>query len=273
MRAAEGRTNTATYTTIVRILRPLVKALTERHWSGIENLPQQGGFIAVSNHVSNFDPLTFGHFMVDNDIPVKFLGKAELFDAPVVGWFLKGARQIPVYRGTVRAAESLKDAERAIAAGECVGVFPEGTLTHDPEMWPMQARTGVARLALATKAPVIPVAQWGAHRIIPHFEAKPSSLRKQRVDVRAMPAVDLSAYYDRPLTSELLREVTDAIMWDLTRGVAEIRGETPPERFWDRRVDGDTRAAYKERKAAEKAARRGSKRASARRDMAEGEPS
>lgn len=263
MKYHPGREVSPTFSTIVHILRPMIKRWTDRHWSGEENLPKEGGFIAVSNHVTNFDPLTFGHYLVDNGIPVKFLGKSELFKVPVVGKVLSGARQIPVYRGTTRAAESLKAAEEALLRGECVGIFPEGTLTHDPDGWPMQGRTGAARLALATGVPVIPVAQWGAHRIIPRFEATPVTLRKQRVDMKAMPPVDLSEFEGKPLSAEVLRGATDAIMRDLTRGVADLRGEEPPERIYDRRIDGDNRMRSKEAKKARKAAEKAAKTAKA----------
>lgn len=256
MKYHAGREVSPTFSTIVHILRPMIRSLTDPHWSGTENLPKEGGFIAVSNHLTNFDPLTFGHFLVDNGIPVKFLGKSELFKVPVVGKVLSGARQIPVYRGTSKAAESLEAAEDALRRGECVGIFPEGTLTHDPDGWPMQARTGAARLALATGVPVIPVAQWGAQRVIPRFENVPVTFKKQRVDVMAMPPVDLSQFRDKPITSEVLRGATDAIMWDLTRGIGQLRGEEPPERFWDRRVDGNNRLGHKAAKAARKAAER-----------------
>ncbi len=252
------------YSTVVHILRPMMRVITDRHWSGQENLPKEGGFIAVSNHVTNLDPLTFGHYLVDAGIPVKFLGKSELFRVPVVGQVLTGARQIPVHRGSARAIESLDAAEVALAQGECVGIFVEGTLTHDPEMWPMQGRTGAARLALATGVPVIPVAQWGAQRVIPRYEVWPATMKKQRVDVMAMPPVDLSAFQGKPITAELLRMATDTIMRELTRGVAELRGEEPPEHLYDRRIDGSARVSSKDARRARKDAEKAAKQATTR---------
>lgn len=252
MHPAPGRSLTWGYRAVVAILHPPMRWLTRRTWSGAENLPATGGFIAVSNHITNLDPLTFGHYLVDHDVPVKFLAKAELFKVPVVGWALRQCRQIPVYRGSTHAADSLVEAERAVEAGECVGIFPEGTLTHDPDEWPMKAYTGVARIALATRAPVIPIAQWGAQRVMPRFEAFPATLRPQSVAVMAMPAVDLRSYYDQPITAALLREVTDVIMRELTAGVAQLRGQEPPAHVWDRKVDGDTRVPHKQARAQRK---------------------
>lgn len=254
MRPAPGRELPFAYRAVVAILRPPMSLATERHWAGAEHLPETGGFIAVSNHVTNLDPLTFAHFLVDNDVPVKFLAKEELFRVPVLGWLSRKVKHIPVHRGSAKAAESLEAARAALASGECVAIFPEGTLTHDPDMWPMLGKTGVARLALTTRAPVIPVAQWGAHRVIPRFESLPGTLRRQRVDVVAGPPVDLDDLYDLPVDAAVLRTATDRIMRRLTDAVAEIRGEEPPARFWDRRVDGDGKDRYLQQKAAAQAA-------------------
>lgn len=252
MHPAEGRSYPPMYRTVVGILRPPLSLVTRRHWGGAENLPAEGGFIAVANHVTNFDPLTFAHFLVDNGVPVKFLAKSELFSIPFFGWILGKVGHIPVHRGTARAADSLRDAELALQRGECVAIFPEGTLTHDPGAWPMRGKTGVARLALATRVPVVPIAQWGAHRVVPRFGSLPATLLPQRVDVVAGPPVDLSDLYDQPLDGTVLRVATDRIMTRLTEQLAEIRGEAPPGRFWDRSVDGDSKAAYLAEKAAER---------------------
>ena len=143
------------------VAKTAVSLITRKDWAGEQNLPNEG-FIAVSNHVTNFDSLTFMHFLGENGIPPRMLAKAELFDVPVLGAIMRKCKQVPVYRGSKRAGDALAGAERALLAGECVGIFPEGTLTEDPDYWPMKGKTGAARLALRTHAPVIPVAQWGA---------------------------------------------------------------------------------------------------------------
>lgn len=227
------------YRVFVVLLIPAITVVTRRTWSGGEHVPREGGFIAVSNHVSDLDPITFGHFLLSHGAPPHYMAKDSLFRVPIFGWMFKHANQIPVYRGTAQASESLVAAEAALAEGKCVAMYPEGTLTRDPDMWPMTSRPGVGRLALTTRAPVIPVAQWGAHRIIPRYHIRPRIFPRKKVSVLAGPPVDLSDLYDQPLESAVLTEATERIMAALTAGVAEIRGKTPPQRPYDLRRDGD----------------------------------
>jgi hypothetical protein len=107
-------------------------------------------------------------------------------------------------------------------------IYPEGTATRDPDQWPMLAKTGVARLALATGVPVIPVAQWGAQDILPYGEVKPHVVPRKLVRMLAGPPVDLSGYEGKPLTRDVLRGATNAIMGDIAGLLAELRGGQPP---------------------------------------------
>ena len=146
---------------------------------------------------------------------------------------------MPVYRGTSRAGDALRDAVTALAAGECVVIFPEGTLTREPDMWPMAAKTGVARLALATRAPVVPIAQWGTHRVIARYGKVPRPFPRKPVTVVAGPPVDLSDLYDRATDAGALREATERVMDAITAMLEQVRGEpSPPERFVWRRGAG-----------------------------------
>ncbi|MDO5699905.1 MAG: lysophospholipid acyltransferase family protein [Bowdeniella nasicola] len=251
----DQRRRSRTYSTIVNILHPLLEFYTEPRWSGSENLPE-GGFVAVSNHVTNIDALTFGHFLVDHGVPVKFLAKSELFETPLVGRMLAAADQIRVERGTHDAAKALEEAKAALLRGECVGIFPEGTLTRDPDMWPMKGKTGAARLALETGVPVIPIPQWGTQEAIGRYSVRPKFRRNVPVKVKALPPVDLSDLREQPATAETVREATRRIMADLTAGVAQLRGQTPPERVYDVAVDGDPRPLKRKRKRHRGAGRR-----------------
>ena len=225
------------FRTVVNLVRPLATFLLKRDWSGAENLPTDRGFIAVSNHVSYVDPLTFGHFLYNNGHPPRFLAKKELFDLPVIGRVLKSGDQIPVYRGTSQAKDSLNYARVVLDRGDMIAMFPEGTLTRDPELWPMVARTGAARLALESGAPVIPVAQWGAHLLLPPYSKKPDLFPRKPMIVRAGPAIDLDDLRGKPLDTDLLRLATDRIMATLTAMVADMRGEPAPQHPYDMRAN------------------------------------
>lgn len=216
------------------VVKPWLWALTRPEWRGMENVPREGGVIIVANHVTVLDPLTLAHAMYDGArrIP-RFLAKVELFKVPVVGAALRKGGQIPVYRRTREAANSLRDAEAAVAAGELVIIYPEGTCTRDPNMWPMASKTGVARLALACDVPVIPVAHWGAHRILAYKSKRPSLFPRKKVLAIAGPPVDLSSYRGRSTegngpSNETLREITDLLMTEVKNLLGELRAEAPP---------------------------------------------
>ena len=136
--------------------------------------------------------------------------------------------QLPVYRGQSDAALVLRDAEQGLRNGACVIFYPEATVTRDPDRWPMVAKTGAARLALSTGAPVIPVAHWGAQDVLPYGSFKPHVLPRRTVHILAGPPVDLSAFAGQPLTSQTLRAATAVIMADITRLLGELRGAAPP---------------------------------------------
>lgn len=217
------------YRVVAAIARSLLVMMTRRNWRGSANLPASGGFIAAGNHMSNFDPLPFAHFLFNSGFPPRILAKASLFKVPVLGWILRGTGQIPVFRQTSTAGESLAAAIEQLKAGECVAVFPEGTLTRDPELWPMTGKTGVARLALTARVPVIPIAQWGSQAILPRYSKRFRPFPRKQVWVYAGEPVDLGDLYDRPLDTATLREATERVMVAITELLEEIRGEKAPQ--------------------------------------------
>lgn len=213
----------------------LVTLISGKDWHGQEHLPKDGSFIAVSNHVSYVDPTTLAQYLYLNGYIPHFLAKAPLFDVPVVGTFLRAFGQIPVHRGTLRAKEAVDKGLEVLSGGGVIAMFPEGTLTRDPELWPMVPRTGVARMALATKVPVIPIVQWGVHRILAPYGKMLWIIPRKKVTMVAGPAIDLSEFYDRPLDTDTLRAASDRIMDTLTAMLEEIRGEKAPEVRYDMR--------------------------------------
>lgn len=223
------------YRLVVVVVKPLLRLFTKRDRAGIEHIPATGGFIAVANHVSEIDPLVVGEFLLDAGRPPRFLAKKELFRKPPLKWIFEGAHQIPVDRNSTDAALALAAAVEALQAGECVLIYPEGSATRDPQLWPMRARTGVARLALLSGAPVIPIAQWGPQEILAYRARKPKLLPRHTMHVVAGPPVDLSAFAGKPVTAELLRDATDHVMHVVAALLAGLRGGTPPETFYDMR--------------------------------------
>ncbi|MBN3930881.1 1-acyl-sn-glycerol-3-phosphate acyltransferase [Streptomyces verrucosisporus] len=219
------------------LAKPPLVVLFKRDWRGMEHIPQEDGFITVVNHNSYLDPLSYAHYQYNTGRVPRFLAKDSLFKGGFVGAVMRGTGQIPVYRETADAVSAFRAAVEAIDKGECVAFYPEGTLTRDPDMWPMEGKTGAARVALITRAPVIPVAQWGANEAVPPYAGikKIRFFPRRTLKVLAGPPVDLSRFYDREPTAELLREVTDVIMDAITQLLAEVRGEPAPAQRYDRR--------------------------------------
>ena len=202
--------------------------LTRRTWYHQENIPAAGGVILVSNHVSHFDPPVVAHYIYKAGRWPRFLGKASIWKVPVVGFLLRKTLQIPVERGSVEAVKSLDLLVDAIDSGGAVVIYPEGTTTREPDLWPMRGKTGAARLALATGAPVIPIANWGPERL---FDPRTNRLRlrpRVPVTVTAGNPVDLSRWLGEVPSRTVLEEMTEAIMLDIRDLVGEIRGGTPP---------------------------------------------
>lgn len=229
------------FRTAAAILKPPLYAFTRRDWRGAEHLPRTTGFVAASNHLSYADPFTLAHFLYDNGCPPRFLGKEEVFRIPVLGRLVTATGQIPVYRESGDAARAFSAAVEGVREGECVAIYPEATLTRDPDLWPMVGKTGAARVALTTGCPVVPIAQWGPQEILWPYAKRPHLLPRRTVHVLAGPPVDLSAFHGAPLDGETLRGATDAILDAVAALLGELRGEAPPAVRWDPRQHGQPR--------------------------------
>lgn len=223
------------YRYAVAVLRPPLALLTSQDWRGAEHLPATGGFIGAVNHLSEIDPFTVAHFLVDQGYPPMFLAKSSLFEIPVLGRALPQLGQVPVYRNTRRAGDALAEAEQAVNDGKCVVIMPEGTLTRQPDLWPMKGRSGVGRLALATQAPVIPIGQWGPQNLLAPYARWPTGLfRRATMGVKAGPAVELADLYGRAGQQSAMVEASNRVMWAITEQVAALRGEPMPTTLYDR---------------------------------------
>ena len=236
------------YRFAIAVLKPLCLLLWRRESTGREHVASSGGVILAVNHISELDPIAVCDFVLyDLGRAPRFLAKSDLFQGNgLVARVMRGADQIPVHRRTADASKALDAAVDALARGELVVLYPEGTVTRDPDKWPMVARTGVARLALLSGAPVVPVAQWGAQEVLdsyrsPGFHPFPRHVVRFRVG----PPVDLSAYAGAPLSGPVLRDVTDKVMAAVTAELEVVReAKAPPEPYQhDVRLaaDGDGR--------------------------------
>ena len=220
------------------IVKPVLLATTKPEWQDTEKLPASGGFIVAVNHVTKIDPLTVAHLLYDNGRLPRYLAKDGLFRTKVLGGFLRDAGQIPVQRMTVGAVGAFDAAVAAVNAGECIVVYPEGTITRDPDHWPMRGKSGAARIALATGAPVIPIGHWGEHEILAPYAKRPDLFPRKRVRMKVGDPVDLDDLVGEPITSQKVSEATDRIMAALTALVEDLRGETAPKERFDPRKQG-----------------------------------
>jgi 1-acyl-sn-glycerol-3-phosphate acyltransferase len=211
----------------VMLVVPLMAVLTRKTWIGREHIPASGPVILVPNHVSHFDPLVVAHYIYGAKRWPRFLGKASVWKVPVIGYLLRKTRQIPVERGSTEAAKSVEALRAALAEGGAVVIYPEGTTTRHPDLWPMRGKTGAARLALTTGAPVVPIAAWGPQVI---FDPRTNRLKLRRtpVTVTAGPAIDLSHWAGATPSKPVLDDMTEAIMLGVRDLLAGIRDGEPP---------------------------------------------
>lgn len=215
------------------VARPLMNIVVGKEWHGLEKLPRDQGFIVVPNHCTEIDPIVVGHMLYNQNIMPHFLAKDGLFKTPVLGAALRGAHQIPVERSGAGAGKSLEAAREVVAGHGAVVIYPEGTLTRDPNLWPMKGRTGAARLALETGALVIPVAHWGAQEAFPRYAKSFKIFPRKRVKVVVGEPVDLRAYAGQDRDKATLEASTADIMRAITKELAVLRGEPAPEQLWD----------------------------------------
>lgn len=202
--------------------------LARQVYRSAERIPSTGGVLLVLNHVSHLDPVTDAVFVHRQKRVPRFMAKHSLLTVPVLGRVLVGSGGIPVYRGQSNAGDALRDAHQALRDGKVVVIYPEGTITRDPDGWLKNSYTGVARLALQNDVPVIPVARWGTNFILDGYQRKFRPFPRKTVTYNVGEPIDLSAYRAVPQSPTVLREVTDLIMAEVTELLADIRGERPP---------------------------------------------
>jgi 1-acyl-sn-glycerol-3-phosphate acyltransferase len=215
-----------------------MKPLTKRDWRYQDNVPETGGVIFVPNHISNADPLAVGQFLAFSGRWPRFLAKASVFRIPIIGRIIAACGQISVERGSAQSKDALVAAAQALEQGRALVIYPEGTITYDPDLWPMKGKTGSARLALTTGCPVVPIGQWGAQELMPGRKPRfPKLFPRKTLHVAAGEEVLLDDLRSQPVTAATLDEATTRIMDAITVLVAELRDVAPPSYRYDPRSD------------------------------------
>jgi 1-acyl-sn-glycerol-3-phosphate acyltransferase len=207
------------------VLRPPSALWFNWRFEGLEHIPPDGPVLVACNHISYFDPIAQGLFLVKARRRPRFLAKRELYGNWLLRHVLEGAHQIPVDRGTGSSAP-VEAARTALKHAEAVVIYPEGTVTRNPDSTPMQGKTGIARLALSAEVPVLPLAVWGSQAVWQRDGAR--SLRFGRpISVKAGAPIDFSEYEGRQDDPAALRTVTDQVMDELARLVQDLRSRYP----------------------------------------------
>ncbi|MEY3406607.1 MAG: hypothetical protein RLZZ556_679 [Actinomycetota bacterium] len=226
-----GREITLQMRILAFFLRPLVRLLYKVNVTGMENLPKSGGYVLAANHVTTVDALAVAYMMYFRlHRAPHFLAKEGLFKTPIVGPVLLAVGQIPVFRGQRNNTDPMEAAYKVLRAGHVIGIFPEGTLTRDPDLWPMRGRTGAIRLAIETGVPIVPVGQWGTEQVMETYSSKLKPKPWHKVNIVIGKPIDLSKYFDKKNSTEDLVLITEQVMNEITKLVEQLRGEKAPEK-------------------------------------------
>ena len=196
--------------------------------------PRSGSFVLAPNHYSEIDPVVMGVVSWKLGRLPRFLAKASLFKIPVAGWLLRKSGQVPVARGgSARGGSPVAAASRLVEQGQMVVVYPEGSLTRDPGMWPMRGKTGAVRIALEQGIPIVPAAHWGTQHLMQRYSKKLSLFPRKTITVKIGDPVDLSRFRGRSLDTATLNEATAVVMEAITHLLEDLRGESAPATRWN----------------------------------------
>lgn len=197
-------------------------------------LPKTGPFILSPNHYSEIDPIAMGVAAWRLGRQPRFMAKASLFRVPVLGWLLKVSGQIPVERKGGSSSENpMGAASTLIEKGRGIIVYPEGSLTRDPELWPMRGKSGAVRLALESGIPLYPAAHWGTQHLMPRYGKMIHPFPRKTIHVAVGTPLDLSEYAGKPVDQRVVTEATAKLMDAIAALLGELRDETPPATRWD----------------------------------------
>jgi len=222
---------------LAALILPLWSCMVRYRFTPESKLPNTGPFILSPNHYSEIDPITMGVVVWHLGRVPRFMAKASLFKVPVLGWLLRSSGQIPVERdGNVRqsaGANPMGAANELISREAGVIVYPEGTLTRDPDLWPMRGKSGAVRLALESGIPLIPVAHWGTQELMPRYGKRIRPIPRKTIHVAVGEPIDLSRFAGRASDAKTITEATALLMGEITALLEKLRDEKAPQERWD----------------------------------------
>ena len=222
---------------LASLILPLWSLMVRYRFTRESALPKEGPFILAPNHYSEIDPIAMGAAVWHLGRVPRFMAKASLFKVPVLGALLRASGQIPVERiGVARPSESANPmgaANQLITQKSGVIVYPEGTLTRDPHLWPMRGKSGAVRLALESGIPLIPVAHWGTQELMPRYEKKIRPFPRKTIHVSVGEPLDLSQFDGKPIDQRVISAATKLLMDEITKLLSDLRGEEPPKQRWN----------------------------------------
>lgn len=221
----EHRSHGPVWAFVRAVLLVFLKVAFSWKFIGIERIPRRGPAIVAGNHIGYFDPLGHGLMVERRGRLPRFLAKAELWKNPFLRWVMNGCRQIKVERGTGEGGP-VDRAVQTLDQGGVVVFYPEATVTTNPDLTPMRGKTGVARVAIRSGAPVVPVAIWGSHWVKPK---KRKAVHKWRrlIMLKAGDPMTFGHLRGTEDDPEVLRDVTEQIMAELDRLVRELHKVYP----------------------------------------------
>lgn len=222
---------------LAALILPLWSCIVRYRFTRDSKLPATGPFILSPNHYSEIDPVVMGAAVWHLGRLPRFMAKASIFKVPVVGAILRASGQIPVEREGASRQSSQENpmgaASALIERQSSVIVYPEGSLTRDPNLWPMRGKTGAVRLALESGIPLIPAAHWGTQELMPRYGKRIHPFPRKTIHVAVGKPLDLSAFEGRAIDQKVVNEATSMLMTEIARLLGELRGEQPPAELWD----------------------------------------
>ena len=216
------------------LLLPIISVMVKFRFHNKAKMPTTGPIIITPNHFTNIDPIIIGVASWHMGRLPRFMAKASILRIPVIGWVLRKSGQIPVERGgSTRSSTALKEAKELVSKGRAVIVYPEGSLTRDPDMWPMRGKSGAVRLALELGIPIIPVAHWGTQQVMARYSKKINFFPRHTIDIAVGDPVDLSEFENKALDNKTLNAATEKVMAAITGLVEDLRNEKAPALRWN----------------------------------------